>query len=224
MKWQQYACRFASTLVKEVLLDRVLFHPHGAGDKKQKMVKNMKNEKTNENRDNVAAIGIGAMIVFIALILVAAVAAAVIIQTAEKLQQNAQTTGQDTTDKMAARLSVLGVIVASGSSLDVTFELAPGSDDVTTGDIGWAIICDGGKNQGAFPTTATTHEVGDTTAAGTIEAGKTYMTTLSGLAAAATCAPSPNAEHTILFQAGGGGQTYEVLNYGGDVTAGAVVI
>ena len=39
------------------------------------MVKNMK-ENTNENSDNIAAIGIGAMIVFIALILVAAVAAA----------------------------------------------------------------------------------------------------------------------------------------------------
>ena len=38
------------------------------------MVKNMK-ENTNENSDNIAAIGIGAMIVFIALILVAAVAA-----------------------------------------------------------------------------------------------------------------------------------------------------
>jgi len=36
-------------------------------------------ENTNENSDNIAAIGIGAMIVFIALILVAAVAAAVII-------------------------------------------------------------------------------------------------------------------------------------------------
>jgi flagellin FlaB len=187
------------------------------------MVKNMKNEMKNENRDNVAAIGIGAMIVFIALILVAAVAAAVIIQTAEKLQQNAQTTGQDTTDSMAARLFVVNVIVASSTSLDVTFELAPGSDNVVTTDIQWSIVCNGGIDDAAFATTpaGTTHVIGNPTAsATTISAGNTYVTTIT----TANCNPAQNAEHTILFQAGGGGQTYEVLNYGGDVTAGAVVI
>ena len=185
------------------------------------MVKNMKNETKNEQRDNVAAIGIGAMIVFIALILVAAVAAAVIIQTAEKLQHNAQTTGQDTTDAMAARVSVIGIIVGSGAGeLDITFELAPGSDDVPTGDIEWAIVCAAGTDQDDFLETAVTHQIGLTVTADPIAAGQTYTTTIS----TNNCAPAANAEHTILFVAGTGGQTYEVLNYGGDITAGAVVI
>ena len=187
------------------------------------MVKNMKNERKNEQSDNIAAIGIGAMIVFIALILVAAVAAAVIIQTAEKLQQNAQTTGQDTTDSMAARLFVVNVIVGGTNQLDVTFELAPGSDDVVTEDIQWTIVCAAGVDEDdlAITPAGATHIIGDTgTSATTIAAGNTYVTSLT----TANCNPTANAEHTILFQAGGGGQTFEVLNYGGDVTAGAVVI
>lgn len=184
------------------------------------MVKNMKNKMKNENRDDLGAIGIGAMIVFIALILVAAVAAAVIIQTAEKLQQNAQTTGQDTTDAMSARVVVLGVVVGGANAIDVTFELAPGSDDVPTADIQWTIICTG-LDRGSLPTTVATHQVGTpAAAAATIAAGNTYVTTLT----TANCNPTANAEHTLLMVAGSGGQSYEVLNYGGDVTAGEVVL
>ena len=101
------------------------------GGKNKKMVKNMKNEMKNENRDDLGAIGIGAMIVFIALILVAAVASAVIIQTAEKLQQNAQSTGEDTTDMMAGKIFILSVVLTNaGADLYITFELAPGSDPI----------------------------------------------------------------------------------------------
>jgi flagellin FlaB len=184
------------------------------------MVKNMKNEMKNENRDNVAAIGIGAMIVFIALILVAAVAAAVIIQTAEKLQQNAQTAGQDTQDSMSARVVILGVIIsdAAANELDITFELAPGSDDVPTTDIEWIIVCDDIDDDAL--TAANTHKIGGANGETTIEAGNTYATTI----VATNCAPTANEDHTLLVVAGSGGQTYEVLNYGGDVTDGAVVI
>ena len=49
----------------------------------------MESEMNIHRRDE-GSIGIGAMIVFIALILVAAVASTIIIKTAEELQQNAE--------------------------------------------------------------------------------------------------------------------------------------
>ena len=53
--------------------------------------------------DDRASIGIGAMIVFIALILVAAVASTIIIKTAEELQQRAEATGDDTRDEISGK-------------------------------------------------------------------------------------------------------------------------
>ena len=70
---------------------------------------NNMNKKKENARDDFAAIGIGAMIVFIALILVAAVASAVIIQTGEKLQQNAQQTGADTQQEIGGKISIISI-------------------------------------------------------------------------------------------------------------------
>jgi hypothetical protein len=81
-------------------------------------------------------------------------------------------------------------------------------------------VCAAGTDQDDFLETAVTHQIGLTVAADPIAAGQTYTTTIT----TNNCAPASNAEHTILFVAGTGGQTYEVLNYGGDITAGAVVI
>ncbi|MGB1587207.1 MAG: hypothetical protein ACPHJD_00155 [Poseidonia sp.] len=132
----------------------------------------MKQEMKKEESDNLAAIGIGAMIVFIALILVAAVAAAVIIQTAEKLQQNAQASGDDTQEQMSTKMTLLNVIIeeldlgadnalggtggdADAAELFVTFELAPGSQPTQGDDIGYTVICESLGDDGAVGGTGT---------------------------------------------------------------------
>jgi len=57
-------------------------------------------------RDSSAALGIGAMIVFIAMILVAGIAASVIIQTANQLEITASVSGEQTKDEVGTGLRV----------------------------------------------------------------------------------------------------------------------
>ncbi len=66
-------------------------------------------ENTNIKEDEEAAVGIGTLIVFIAMILVAAVAASVIIQTAENLQQRAYAVGKQTIRDVSSGLQVIEV-------------------------------------------------------------------------------------------------------------------
>ena len=128
----------------------------------------MKNQKETK-QDELAAIGIGAMIVFIALILVAAVAAAVIIQTAEKLQQNAQASGDDTQAQMSTKVTLINIVIESRSlgadnaiggtaanadtaELFVTFELAPGSEPTMSNNVGYTVICENLGDDGTVDT------------------------------------------------------------------------
>ncbi|MGY8670221.1 MAG: hypothetical protein ACKVJ7_04135 [Candidatus Poseidoniales archaeon] len=109
--------------------------------------------KNNQQNDNIGSIGIGAMIVFIALILVAAVASAVIIQTGEKLQQNAQQTGSDTQREIGGKITINGVKITNADDIKIYFEPSPGSGVLNTVDIAWQVSCDnGGYNfaAGAF--------------------------------------------------------------------------
>ena len=112
----------------------------------------MKNNENMNERDDLGSIGIGAMIVFIALILVAAVASAVIIQTGEKLQQNAQQTGSDTQEEIGGKISIITVWVGEQSDCDgdaaltdacitLVYELAAGSEPMDELDVIWSISC-----------------------------------------------------------------------------------
>jgi flagellin FlaB len=178
------------------------------------MVKNMKNEKTNENRDDIAAIGIGAMIVFIALILVAAVAAAVIIQTAEKLQQNAQKTGDDTQKSMSNKINIIGGVRGATNTVVLTLELAAGSSNVAGVDVKWTAICAAGVDDGDMNAAANINTVGSNPAA--FAPNEMYSYTM----ALPTC--STDADVTLLIDSAGAGFTYE--RFDATVAQGLAVI
>jgi flagellin-like protein len=82
-----------------------------------------------------AEIGIGTLIIFIAMILVAAIAAGVLIQTAGSLQNKALMTGERTKTQISTAISPTMIYAEDGTdgSVDdffVTVKLAPGSDQI----------------------------------------------------------------------------------------------
>ncbi|MFC7203966.1 archaellin/type IV pilin N-terminal domain-containing protein [Haloferax namakaokahaiae] len=96
-------------------------------------------ENIKEDRGQV---GIGTLIVFIAMVLVAAIAAGVLVNTAGFLQATAQDAGQESVDKVTNRLDVVSVHgmvndTSSGyavDSINMTVRLAAGSGSVSLED------------------------------------------------------------------------------------------
>ena len=161
--------------------------------------KNAENLRNYGKYDERGSIGIGAMIVFIALILVAAVASTVIIKTAEELQDRAEKTGDDTRDQISGKLIVTDVYIATVNgndiaSLAVIAKLASGSDATLETAMTYMITCD---NAGFNTDTGTVDaieldgatDIADTTALGSGEMFR-FAITLTNCEAAANVGES----------------------------------
>lgn len=87
-----------------------------------------------------AEMGVGVLIVFIAMLLVAAIAAGVLITTVTSLQQKALTTGAETRGEISTHLSIVEVTSEDGSNgyLDnftALLKLSAGSDAISFQDL-----------------------------------------------------------------------------------------
>ncbi|KYK20618.1 hypothetical protein AYK25_08805 [Thermoplasmatales archaeon SM1-50] len=84
--------------------------------------------------NDVGDMGIGAMIIFIAVVLVAGIAASVLIQTANRLEIQAMTTGQETTLEVSTGLAIIDIEGLNGSGkivkMTISIRARAGSGDI----------------------------------------------------------------------------------------------
>jgi flagellin FlaB len=91
--------------------------------------------------NNLGSMGVGAMIIFIAMVLVAGIAATVFIQVANELQIQALFTGQETIDEVSTGIAIMdieGHVSNSSKGIDlitITVRGRAGSGDIDLGQL-----------------------------------------------------------------------------------------
>jgi flagellin FlaB len=95
-----------------------------------------KRESLNIKEDKYAIVGIGTLIIFIAMVLVAAIAASILIQTAETLQQRAYSVGKQTIREVSSGMKIIDLTGYTNNDrtvleyLAITVKLRAGSYDI----------------------------------------------------------------------------------------------
>ena len=110
-------------------------------------------------RNDRGQVGIGTLIVFIALVLVAAIAAGVLINTAGFLQTQAEQTGEDSSDQVSNNINVIGqtgeVDNATNGEINrsrLIVQRAPGSSDIDLTELSIQYVGDNGFENLIHPT------------------------------------------------------------------------
>jgi flagellin FlaB len=173
--------------------------------------------ETNSDVQDRGQVGIGTLIVFIALVLVAAIAAGVLINTAGFLQSQAEATGEESTDQVSNNLEVLtqtGTVDADSTAVtaaELRVSLAPGSDAVDLTQTELQLVGPGGTN--SIPIASGDVTSGSETLTNSTARSTITLSSLNDLSSdSGTTGLNPGDEVEVTITTGDGSQTFVTLN------------
>ncbi len=185
--------------------------------------------------NNSASMGINAMIIFVALVLVSSVISIVMIKIGQQIFEDSENDASKTQDIIYGKIFVSSVIISAvefdgngdpqHANLLISLELTPGSPSVDDDLVKWAVLCpvetgvtteDRWSNEGNLEAATTASgDGGDVGAIDELIVGTVYMISISlqqttdadgdGVMDTGGCPPNHLEVHTLIFGIGGTG-------------------